>query len=50
MREETEVAISITPDGKRMQREEVVEYLKNLSEHILLEIQLEEHISDCGKN
>lgn len=46
MREETEVAISITPDGKRMQREEVVEYLKNLSEHILLEIQLEEHISD----
>lgn len=50
MKEETEIAISITPDGKRMQREEVVEYLKNLSEHILVEIQLEEHVSELRKN
>ena len=38
------IAVSITPDGRTMERSEVVEYLKILSQHILAKAKLENEL------
>lgn len=42
--------VSITPDGRTLERSEVVEYLKTLSEHIVIQTQLEDEIRKLRKN
>ena len=38
------IPVSVTPDGRIMERSEVVEYLKALSQHILIRMKLEEEL------
>ena len=40
------IAVSITPDGRTMERSEVVEYLKILSQHILAKAKLENELDN----